>query len=206
MLVRDIMTKNPLFVGPEASIHDAFLVMQENQIRHLPIMQDGKLLGMVSNRDIRWVVSAFVTPDVKELQNQTIEKLMVRPVMTVDEDQPIEEAARIMRTHKVGSLMVLNDMDEVVGIVTGIDLLDAIINLTGVHQPSSRLEVELRSEPGELARVSQLMADLGVNIVSVLTSHTDDQHQRFLFRIQTMNPRVAAHKLREAGFQVVYPQ
>ncbi|GGJ41316.1 CBS and ACT domain-containing protein [Deinococcus roseus] len=206
MLVRDIMTRNPISVQPETSIHDAFLLMQNHQIRHLPIMQDGDLLGMVSNRDIRWVVSAFVTPQVEVLQTQSVEQLMVQPVLTVDEEQPIEEAARIMRSHKVGSLMVLNDHDQVVGIVTGIDLLDAIINLTGVHQPSSRLEVELKSEPGELARVSQLMADLGINIVSVLTSQTDDHHQRFVFRIQTINARVAAHKLRAAGFQVVYPQ
>lgn len=206
MLVRDIMTAHPISVAPEASIHDAFLLMQENQIRHLPVMQEGKLLGMVSNRDIRWVVSAFVTPSLEDLKHQSIERLMVRPVLTVDEDQPIEEAARIMRTHKVGSLMVVNAQDEVVGIATGIDLLDAIIEMTGVHQPSSRLEVELSNEAGELAKISQALADLGINIVSVLTSQVDGQTQRFLFRIQTMHGRATAQTLREMGFRVVYPQ
>lgn len=116
----------------------------------------------------------------------------------------------IMRKHKIGCLPVL-DGPELVGLLTGMDLLDAIILLTGVTKPSSRLEVDLDDKPGELARLTALLAARHVNIYSILTypatDQTDqtDQTLRTVLRLGTNQVRPLAEDLRKENFSILWP-
>jgi acetoin utilization protein AcuB len=129
---------------------------------------------------------------------------MTREVVTADPLDPVEEAARVMRERKIGCLPVLEE-GLLLGIVTGIDLLDALLKLTGVTEPSGRLEVRLPDRPGELARLTGLLAERGVNIHSLLSYPEDGSAVRAVVRVNTLETHLLAEALRQAGIEVVWP-
>ena len=143
MLVRDIMHRETVTVSPEASLEEAYRVMQEKRFRHLPVLEEGRLVGVVTDRDLRLATSELVQrpfhPDAK------VRSVMTEHPRTASPLDAVEDAARLMRELKIGCLPVI-DGDQLLGIVTGIDLLDALLKLTGVDKPSSRIEVELEEE------------------------------------------------------------
>ena len=124
---------------------------------------------------------------------------------TADPLDPIEDAARIMRDRKIGCLPVM-DGSELVGILTGMDLLDALMLLTGVTKPSSRLEVALADRPGELARLTAFLADRHVNIHSILTHPGADARVRTVLRLDSNQTRPLAEELRADGFDILWPR
>ena len=129
---------------------------------------------------------------------------MSSPPITVDPLDPVEDAARIMREHKIGCLPVMDGPD-LVGILTGMDILDTLILLTGTTQPSSRLEVSLEDHPGELARLTALLAERNVNIHSILTYAVPGQPTRMVLRVGSTQGRPLAEEVSRAGFQVLWP-
>jgi acetoin utilization protein AcuB len=129
---------------------------------------------------------------------------MSSPVLTADPLDPVEDAARIMRDRKIGCLPVL-DGSELVGIITEMDLLDALMLLTGVTKPSSRLEVALADRPGELARLTAFLAARHVNIHSILTHPGADARVRTVLRLDSSQTRPLADALRADGFEILWP-
>jgi acetoin utilization protein AcuB len=109
-----------------------------------------------------------------------------------------------MRSLKIGCLPVLEG-DALVGIVTGIDLLDALLRLTGVDKPSGRMELRLSDRPGEVARLTALIAGRKLNILSILTYPEGEGYVRIVLRVSTVETRTLAQELRRAGFDVVWP-
>ena len=116
----------------------------------------------------------------------------------------MEDAARIMREHKIGCLPVM-DGRELVGILTGMDLLDALVSLTGVTKPSSRMEVALADQPGELARLTAFLASRHVNIHSILTSPDPNGSVRTVLRLDSNQIRPLADAMRAADFKILWP-
>lgn len=202
MLVREIMHREPLTVAPDASLEAAYAVMSRERFRHLPVLESGRLVGVVTDRDLRLATSGLApTPFAPDAR---VSEVMSRPVQTAHPLDPVESAARTMREQKIGCLPVV-DGERLVGIVTGIDILDALLLLTGVHRPSGRLELRLEDRPGELARLARMLADRQVNIHSVLSHPDDAAHGRIVLRVLTMETRPLAKALRDAGFEVVWP-
>ena len=117
---------------------------------------------------------------------------------------PVEDAARTMRERKIGCLPV-DDNGRLVGIITGLDLLDALMRMTGADKPSGRLEVRLADRPGELARLAGFMSGLDLNIHSILTYPEDSEKTRAVLRIGSIEVRLLAEDLRRAGFDVLWP-
>jgi acetoin utilization protein AcuB len=109
-----------------------------------------------------------------------------------------------MRANKIGCLPVL-DGGELVGMLTGMDLLDALMILTGVSKASSRLEVALMDRPGELARLTAFLAERHVNIHSILTYPTPEATVRTGLRVDSNQIRPLAEELRVATFTVLWP-
>ncbi len=202
MLVREIMHRDPVTITADASLQEAYSLMQERGIRHLPVLEEGTLAGIVTDRDLRLATSALSPhPFPPEAR---IGRIMRRPVHTADPLDPVEVAARTMRELKIGCLPVLEET-RLVGIVTGIDLLDAMLQLTGVHRPSGRLEVRLPDRPGELARLAGLLSSRNVNIQSILSYPDPDGNVRIVLRIASIDTRPLAEALCGAGFDVVWP-
>ena len=203
MLVKDVMKSPVLSVGPEMTLEEAYRLLLEKGIRHLPVVKDGKLLGIVTDRDIR-LATSHLNPKGPCPGCTQVGEVMTKEVVTAHPLDPVEEAARVMRHRKIGSLPVLED-GEIVGIVTGIDLLDALLRLTGVTEPSGRLEVRLPDRVGELARLTGFLAGRGVNIHSLLSYPEEGEYVRAVVRVNTLETHLLAQGLRETGFEVLWP-
>jgi acetoin utilization protein AcuB len=202
MLVRDIMSSPAVSVESDTTLHDAYRTMQEKGIRHLPVLEGGRLAGVVTDRDLRLATSALApTPFPPESR---VSGVMCREPLTVDASDPVEDAARTMRDRKIGCLPVLDD-GRLIGIITGLDLLDALMRMTGVDKPSGRLEVSLPDHPGELARLTAYLSERDLNVHSILTYPGGSDSTRTVLRIGSIEIRVLAQDLRRAGFEVVWP-
>lgn len=128
MRVRDIMTAPALVVAPDTPVPAAAALMREKRIRHLPVVENGRLMGIVSRGDLREAsIAAGVNADSYELHfmlsRLTVGKLMTRKVFTVTPDAPVVHVAELMTEHKIAGLPVVNEADSVIGIVTESDLL-----------------------------------------------------------------------------------
>jgi acetoin utilization protein AcuB len=202
MLVKDIMTIAVIATSAEASVEDACRIMKEKNIRHIPVVEGGRVVGVVTDRDVYGATSALLHEPCAT--GRLVGEVMSRPPVTADPLDPVESAAHTMRRLKIGCLPVV-DADALVGIVTGIDLLDALLHLTGVGVPSGRLELRLADRPGELARLTAEISDRNINIHSLLSYPDVDQIARIVLRVNTMETRALADALRRAHFEVVWP-
>lgn len=209
MLVQDVMQHPVVSTAARTPLIEAYEQMETEHIRHLPVMDGGQLVGVITDRDLRYATSPFHPSPVDA--DAPVEQVMARTPITAGPRDPVEEAARLMRTHTIGCLPVLED-DTLAGIVTGSDLLDALLRLTGLEKPSGRLAVSLPDEPGQLARLTTCVADAGIDIHSVLSYYEPGQdaearapRQRFIFHLDTLNVRPLAEKLQKDDFEVVWP-
>jgi acetoin utilization protein AcuB len=202
MLVRDIMRRPAIAVSAETTLEDAYRAMQEHGIRHLPVRQGEALVGVVTDRDLRLATSTLAPAPLA--LGRPVSDVMSRRVETADPGDPVEDAARTMRERKIGCLPVVED-GRLVGMITGIDLLDALLGMTGVDKPSGRVEVRLVDRPGELARLAAFFGDRELNVHSILTHPDDGGRVRAVLRVGSIETRPLAGELRRSGFEVVWP-
>lgn len=178
MLVGERMTHPVITVGPDVPVMDALDMLRREHIRRAPVVDNGKLVGIVSENDLRNASPGQATTlSVWEI-NYLVSKITVRKVMTKEvistiEDTPIEEAARIMADHKIGGLPVLRD-GKVVGIVTETDIFKIMLEMLGARQKAARVSVIVPNVAGEIASLSKAIFELGGNIIALGTFAGDD--------------------------------
>ena len=194
MIVKDVMTKNPLYIAPDASVTDAKALMRKEKIGKLPVLdRDNRLVGIITKNDLLKVgPSSATTLDMYEigylLSKLTVEKVMTRKVIVTSPSEVVEEAARIMVDEEIGCLPVMNDA-LLVGIVTESDLFRVFINMFGARHSGLRATFILDEKTGQLAKVTQQIALFGGNIVSTVTSDADDPaHRRITMKITVLTP------------------
>lgn len=202
MLVKDIMRSPAVAIAPETTLEVAYRTMREKGIRHLPVLASGRLVGVVTDRDLRLATSSLAPAPFPP--GSRVEEVMSRTPLTADRLDPVEDAARTMRERKIGCLPVVAN-GTLVGIITGLDLLDALIRMTGVDKPSGRLEIRLADQPGELARLTSRLAEKGLNIHSILTMQDGAKSTRAVLRVGSIETHALAHDLRRERFDVVWP-
>ena len=179
MLVKDRMTPNPVTITPDTSFPEAFRIMREKGIRHLPVVdKDEKLVGIVTQTDLLHASpSVTTTLSVFEvnylLVNLHVREVMSSPPITVTEDAPLEEAARVLVEKKIGSLPVVRD-DSLIGMITEIDLFETFVEILGGEEASLRVTVRVADVRGELARLAGAISKLGGNICSVARFRGED--------------------------------
>lgn len=219
MLVQDIMTKQVVAIGPDMPIADVHALMKQRNIRHFPILEtssaeDGisgraaersELVGIVSDRDIRLVGSEHPSAPPGVRFKDEVRRIMATPVITAHPLEPIEEAAKMLREHKIGALPVVQS-GALVGIVTAIDFLEALVKMTGVYGPSTRLELELDRRPGALAKLIDRIASAGYGVSSVLSTQADAETVQVVLRVATIDGRGLAERLGAEGFSVLWPK
>ena len=209
MLVKDRMTPNPVTITPDTSFPDAFRILQEKKIRHLPVVEEGKLIGIVTRTDLLHASpSAATSLSVFEinylLANLHIKEVMVSPPITVPEDDPLEEAARVMVNKKIGCLPVMRNGD-MVGMLTETDLFETFVEILGGEKASLRVTVQVCDVRGELARMAGIIAGLGGNICSVASFRGEDSEHRYItFRLEGVDEDVLVPKLEAEAEEVVH--
>lgn len=175
MLVRERMTTTPVTISPETSVSDALRLMRERQVRRLPVLDPrGQLVGIVSEKDLLYASPSPATSlsvwEIHELLYKlTVDKVMTRKVITVTEDTPLEEAARIMADSKIGGLPVMRDKT-LAGIITETDLFKAFLALLGGRRPGVRVTVSIPDIKGTVAKIAGAIFGVGGNIVGLALS------------------------------------
>jgi len=189
MIVSKIMTRNPFFIHPELSLSDARSLMDQEQIGHLPVLSKTKeLVGLITREELlKAGPSPATSLDMYEisylLAKLTVEKVMVKKVVTVQENVVIEEAARIMADQGIGCLPVMHDT-LLVGIVTDTDIFHFFVNAFGARHQGTRITINFKEKPGQLAVFAGAIAEKGGNIVAFVSSEGDDvAHRRGTLKI-----------------------
>lgn len=179
MLVYERMSRHPVTVKPNAAVDATLKRMQEEKVRRFPVVDDGgKLVGIVSDQDLLYAAPSPATSlSIYELHylysRITIQEVMTRKVVTVDEKDPLEEAARIMVDSKVGGLPVMRG-DKLVGIITETDIFKTFMEMLGARDQGLRLTLLCPDQRGELAALTSAVAELDGNIVSLGTFWGED--------------------------------
>lgn len=207
MRIEEIMRKKIVTIQPSTTIGEALLLLRANRIRHLPVIKNDALVGIVSDRDLRDALpSRLLTHDDDDtVLHKPVADIMNQQVITAHPLEFIEDAALQLYEHKIGSLPIVEG-NRLVGLITESDLFSSLIELFGVNKPSSHIEVEVDDRVGMLAEVSQVFRDAQVNVTSVVV-FPGKQHAKknLVFRVQTIDPRIVTQLLLEKGFSVIGP-
>ena len=208
MLVKHRMTPNPITITPDTKVPDALKLTREKGINYLPVMgKRNKLVGIVSRSDLMQAApSKATTLSVFEanylLAHLEVQEIMNEPI-TVPEDTPVEEAARLMVQKGIGCLPVMHGKD-LVGIITETDIFKAFAEILGGGDPVLRITLRSPDRPGELARLTGVIADLGGNLHSVAAFKGEDpEHVYFTFRLEGVDEKTLVPALEKMGEQVV---
>lgn len=206
MLVRDIMRTPVVTIQSDTTLPEAIRLAAQRGIRHLPVLEEGKLVGLVSDRDLKRAMASSATSlEVHELtyllDKVRVREIMARAVITITPLFPIEEAARLMVQERIGALPV-TEAGDLVGIVTETDLLELFVNTLGAGEPSGRLEVLLDSRPGGLVDIARALEEAGVIISSLVTLRNRDGIREAVVRIATLHTGPAIEALQARGYTV----
>jgi acetoin utilization protein AcuB len=211
MLVRDRMQREVVTVCETDTLAHAATLLARRGIRHLPVRRGERLVGIVTDRDLRSAMPSSLTDATPQataalLESTPVSAIMVREVITIAPDVPLEEAARLLTLRRIGCLPVVEG-ERLAGIITESDILRAFTQLLGVLEPSSRLELEIPNRPGALLALLTLLAERhGVNITSALLSpEPGGAPQRLVLRMATMNLAPLVITARDAGYRVIWP-
>jgi acetoin utilization protein AcuB len=190
MLVKERMSRHPITIRPDLSLHDALRVMRDEKVRRLPVLdRENRLVGIVLERDLLYASPSPATSlSVYEMNYLVskikVEDLMSRQVITVPEDCPLEEAARIMVDNSISGLPVMRGI-HLVGMITESDLFKVFLELLGARAWGLRVTIKVGEGRGVLARLTSELAQRGANIVSLGTFWGDDPTNREIaFKVQ----------------------
>jgi acetoin utilization protein AcuB len=175
MLVKEWMATELFTVDENTSMMKALHIMKENAIRRLPVLQRGKLVGIVSDRDLKAASpSKATTLDVHELYyllaEIKVKEIMTKNPYTISPEDTVERAAVMMLEHKVSGLPVINGQGELVGVITQSDIFRAFVNITGIYHGGIQFAFSLEDRPGTIKEVGEVIRKHGGRIVSILSS------------------------------------
>lgn len=197
MLVKNCMTPDPITVRPEDGVNRTLDLLRKNRIRQAPVVKDGKLVGIVTDGDLR---SAVLRQGIT-----TIGDAMSSPPITISEDATLEGAAKMIRDFKFNALPVLSRRGELVGIITVTDVLDGLLKLLGFHEEPVRVMVKIPEgvDVYEILKVLKVCSD---RIVSF--SSSTECYDTFYFWLIGCDFDRLDRKLREKRLNVTinYPR
>jgi len=176
MLVKNWMSKKVVTIDVNDSMQDAMKRMKQNDIRMLPVVKKGKLVGVVTDRDLkRASASDATTLDVHELlylvSKIKVQDVMTKNAITVPQNYTIEETAEVLLKHKISGVPVVDQNGQLVGTITQTDLFRVLISLTGVGKGGIQFAFQLEDRPGSIKEVADIIRLYGGRMVSILTSY-----------------------------------
>lgn len=175
MLIRERMSSPVITIYPDASMQEALDLMRQEHVRRLPVVDKrGQMVGIITEADLDKASPSEATTlsvwEMRELISKVkVEKIMTRDVICIEEETPIEEAARIMADRKISGLPVITHDGKLTGLITETDLFKLFLEMFGARYPGVRLSVEVPRGPGQLAKLTQEIFNLGGDIVSLGT-------------------------------------
>ncbi|SHF57645.1 CBS and ACT domain-containing protein [Desulforamulus putei] len=207
MFVKDCMTTSPITIAKTTPILEALEKMKKLRVRQLPVTDKGRLVGLVTERELLTVTpSPATTLSIFEM-NYLLSKMVVSEVMqkdpiTVGPDTTIEEAALIMRENKIGSLLVM-EADELVGIITQTDIFDAFIEFFGLKKAGTRLVLQVYDRVGAIADLTEIIKRMNINIRALVVHRKDNDVIHMVVRVNTVDPEPLVKELESKGIPVL---
>ena len=198
MLVGTRMSRPIITIPPDMPVVDALNLMKREHIRRTPVVKEGKMVGIVSDKDLLNASPSPVTSlsvwEINYLLSKiTVKDVMTSQVITVTEDTPIEEAARIMADNKIGGLPVMHG-EQVVGIITETDLFKLFLELMGAREAGVRVTAYIHEKPGQIAKLSGAIANQGGNFVAFGQFAGEDPSSRLLtFKVDGVTEQQVRH-------------
>ncbi len=209
MLVRKKMNADLVTISRDDRMTMAKKILTEKKIRHLPVVDGKKLVGLITNMDIRKAEASPATSlDVREinylLDRIKVSEIMTRKVVTISPEHSVEDAATIMHDKKIGCLPVLEN-GNLVGMLTENDVMQYVIEVMGMEEKGTRMEILVDDKPGPLADLTRIIKEHNVNIISLITDKAAEPEKRVVtFKLRTFYFEPIRKALEAAGFKVLY--
>jgi acetoin utilization protein AcuB len=204
MLVNHWMSKQVITIDANDSMNNALHLLKKHNIKMLPVMKQGKLVGIVTDRDLKRASASDATSlEIHELL-YLISKIKIKDVMTknpitVPLDYTIEETAEVLLKHKISGVPVVDHHGNIVGIITQNDIFRTLISLTGVERKGIQFGLEVEDRPGSIKEVSDVIRQYGGRMASILTSYdlAPEGFRRLYIRMYGID-RFKLNKLKES--------
>jgi len=207
--VGERMTTNVKTVSMETNINEAFSMMKDHNIRRLPVLEKGRVVGIVTLSDLnRAAPSSATSLSIHELNyllaKTTIKDILPKKqqVITTGPENYIETAAKLMRRYRISGLPVL-EQDKLVGIVTETDIFDAFIDILGVKKTHSRIDLYTADRPGTIAAITGIIAAQGKNILNTVVYFDDKKGKyKMIVRLEELDCQDVVAALKDLGYEV----
>ena len=204
MLVRNWMNKPAITIDVNDFMNDAIKLLKKHNVKMLPVTEKGKLIGIITDRDIKRASASDATSlEIHELlyliSKIKIKDIMSRNPVTVPPDYTIDETADVLLKHNISGVPVVDQYGNIVGVITKNDLFRIIISLTGAQRRGIQFGMEVEDRPGSIKEVTDIIREHGGRMASVLTSYDMAQKgfRRVYIRMYGID-RFKIDKLKEA--------
>jgi acetoin utilization protein AcuB len=209
MFVKDQMTVNPVTVTSATTIADAAELMKKHRFRRLPVVDIGKLVGIVTDRDLRKASpSSATTLSVHEadylLSKALIKDIMTKKVLSIDSEATIEEAALLMYNNRIGGVPVVDKNQDVVGIITETDIFKCLVDIMGLPSGTTRVTIRVPDKAGVITEITGIYADLGINITSMASYTLPDGSGEEVIRGDVKDVEELTKRIEAKGYKVVH--
>ena len=209
MFVKDQMTVNPVTVTSATTIADAAELMKKHRFRRLPVVDIGKLVGIVTDRDLRKASpSSATTLSVHEadylLSKALIKDIMTKKVLSIGSEATIEEAALVMYNNRIGGVPVVDKNQDVVGIITETDIFKCLVDIMGLPSGITRVTIRVPDKAGVITEITGIYADLGINITSMASYTLPDGSGEEVIRGDVKDVEELTKRIEAKGYKVVH--
>jgi len=203
------MTLNPVTVTPNTSVSEALNIMRQAKVRRMPVLDKrGHLVGIVAEKDLLYASPSPATSlNVYEigylLSKLKIKEIMAKDVVTITEDAPLEEGARVMVDNSIGALPVMRG-NELVGIITETDIFKVLLEMMGARDEGIRLGLAVHDEPGMLSKIAGAIASIGGDILALGTFRSDERdNANLVIKICCVSEQALVEAMEGIGVTIV---
>lgn len=209
MYVGNRMITDIISIFPDASISLAFQMMHEKNVSQLPVVKEGKLVGLVTETLLsEFTPSKATTLSIYEMNyilgKTKVADVMEKEILTCTEDMLIENVAILMNEQDVNMIPVINGNGTLVGLISRSDIIESFIEIIGAKDPGSRITINAKDEAGTLAEVSHIISEYGLNITHISNFNNDITNMtEIIIRLNTNEVNALVDTLVEKGYDII---
>lgn len=208
MFVKDNMTKDPVCITPDSKISQVVDLMSEKGLHRLPVVNGRRIVGLVTEGTISASGASKATSlSIYELNyllsKTTVDTIMIRNVITINENALMEDAAMTMLKNDIGCLPVVDDHGEISGILTQNDVFNAFLEILGYREVGSRITIGVKDELGAIGEISKVFVRNHCNITHVGVYKNENGLADIIFRIDSLDTEALTKDLAASGYEVL---
>ncbi|MBM6677850.1 CBS and ACT domain-containing protein [Faecalicoccus pleomorphus] len=205
--VKDYMTKDVICTEKDATISEVLELMKEHGIHRVPVVENQKLVGLITEGMIATSHSSATSLSIYELNyllsKTTVNTVMVKNVISMNEEELMESCAETMRTHDIGCIPITDEKNNVVGIVTQNDVFGCFLSVLGWEDKGTRITIAVKDELGAIGKLSDIFVQQKVNISHIGVYSFKDGIANMVVRCDAEDPKNLIQALEEHGYQVL---